>query len=91
MSFQNSPDGVIFNPTFRFASCGAEIWHSYGICVTSVKNGCVKVCGANVRWISCIQPVLQEILYYMCLRCCSNLFQKKRLTFKIFPSPVCLH
>ncbi|OAV65920.1 hypothetical protein Barb4_03137 [Bacteroidales bacterium Barb4] len=30
-SFQDFLDCVIFNPTFRFAACGAEISHSFGI------------------------------------------------------------
>ncbi|OAV72524.1 hypothetical protein Barb6_01047 [Bacteroidales bacterium Barb6] len=29
---------VLLDPTFHFATCGAEIRHSFGICVTSVNN-----------------------------------------------------
>ncbi|OAV65113.1 hypothetical protein Barb6_02979 [Bacteroidales bacterium Barb6] len=34
--FRTSPDGAALNPTFRFASCGAEIRHSFGICVITL-------------------------------------------------------
>ncbi|OAV65716.1 hypothetical protein Barb6_02783 [Bacteroidales bacterium Barb6] len=30
LDFQNFPDGIILNPTFRFATCGAEISCPFG-------------------------------------------------------------
>ncbi|OAV66982.1 Transposase IS116/IS110/IS902 family protein [Bacteroidales bacterium Barb6XT] len=35
ISFRTSLVVSSLTPTFRFASCGAEIWHSFGICVKS--------------------------------------------------------
>ncbi|OAV69608.1 hypothetical protein Barb4_01673 [Bacteroidales bacterium Barb4] len=37
-SFQDFLAGITLNPTFRFAPCGAEICHFFGMCATRIKH-----------------------------------------------------